>query len=179
MEPLTERQIRSSLINASRSESAALALPAWLPGGSAGAAQHREWADLDYLGWRDPKAPLRGYLIVWRDEAPLGLMLRAADSVMSRRISAMCLLCQSTHSADLISLFTARRAGAAGRKGDTVGTYICADLNCSGAIRDPAGGSPLRDRTARSAPPSADAIAQRAAGLQQRVDGLIAAVMRA
>jgi hypothetical protein len=37
-------------------------------------------------------------------------------------------------------LFAARRAGSAGRAGNTVGTYICADLACSlyvRGLRDP------------------------------------------
>jgi hypothetical protein len=176
MEPLTERQIRSSLINATRSEAAALTLPLWSPLGATSAGPRREWAALEFLGWRDPKAPLRGYLVTWREEQPVGLILRAADSVMSRRISAMCLLCQSTHSADLISLFTAKRAGARGRNGDTVGTYICADLDCSSAIREPTGAAKFSSATGRTPPP--EVVAERAAALHYRLAGFVASVLR-
>ena len=87
------------------------------------------------LGWRDPKAPLRGYLVTEVDEEPVGLAVRAADTRMSSRTAAMCLLCQTGRSGDAVSLFTARRAGEAGRNGNTVGTYICADLGCSHRVR--------------------------------------------
>ena len=47
----------------------------------------------------------------------------------------MCLLCQTAQGGDSVSLFTARRTGKAGRIGNTVGTYICADLGCSARVR--------------------------------------------
>jgi hypothetical protein len=120
---LTETEIRRSMVNSSRSESAALALPRDVA--------ELDWPSLDVLGWRDPKAALRGYLIHERDGRPCGIALRAAETRMSARRSAMCLLCHTVQSADAISLFTARRVGEAGRKGDTVGTYVCADLRCA------------------------------------------------
>jgi hypothetical protein len=67
-------------------------------------------------------------------------MLRAAEARMSPRRSAMCLLCRAVDKADRISLFTIRKAGAAGRNGDTIGTYICAGLDCSAAREHPSGG---------------------------------------
>ncbi|TXS09896.1 FBP domain-containing protein, partial [Streptomyces sp. ms191] len=51
MEPLTDRQIRSSFVNCTKGEASRLRLPldfAALP-----------WEDLDFLGWVDPGAPLR------------------------------------------------------------------------------------------------------------------------
>lgn len=36
---------------------------------------------------------------------------------------------------DGVSLMTARKAGAAGREGDSVGIYVCADLACSLYVR--------------------------------------------
>lgn len=53
--------------------------------------------------------------------------MRAADTRMSSWTAAMCLLCQTAQSGDAVSLFTARRSGAADRSGNTVGTYKCAD----------------------------------------------------
>jgi hypothetical protein len=120
---LTEAAIRRSMVNSSRSETAALALPRDFA--------ELDWAALDVLGWRDRKVALRGYLVHERDGGPLGIALRAAETRMSARRSAMCLLCHTVQSADAISLFTARRVGEAGRNGNTVGTYVCADLRCS------------------------------------------------
>ena len=39
--------------------------------------------------------------------------------------------------ANSIALFAARRTGPDGRKGDTVGTYICSGLDCSAQLRVP------------------------------------------
>src|SRR4051812_50193024 len=83
-----------------------------------------DWAAAEVLGWRDPKAELRGYLVHEHEGRSVGLALRAADTKMSSRRSAMCLLCHSVQSADAISLFTARRVGEAGGHGHTGGTDI-------------------------------------------------------
>jgi hypothetical protein len=37
--------------------------------------------------------------------------------------------------ADQVLLFSARKAGDAGLRGDTVGTYICTDLSCHENVR--------------------------------------------
>lgn len=47
----------------------------------------------------------------------------------------MCSLCLTTHPRGGVSLMTARRAGAAGREGNSVGAYMCADLACSLYLR--------------------------------------------
>ncbi|MGY1698519.1 FBP domain-containing protein [Geodermatophilus sp. SYSU D00766] len=124
---MTETQVRRSFVNCSKGEANSATLPrdlADLP-----------WDELEVLGWRDAKAPLRGYLVVQREGRPVGIALRAAESRMSARRSVMCLLCRSTQSGDAVSLFTARRAGEAGRNGNTVGTYVCADLGCAARAR--------------------------------------------
>ena len=168
MHALTEAGIRRSLVNCSRSEAADATLPRDL--------DQLEWAALDVLGWRDPRAPLRGYLVhqlAGDGEPPVGLALRAADTRMSSRRSAMCLLCHTVQSADAISLFTARRVGAAGRNGNTVGTYMCADLQCAGRVHDPA-------PTARHLPEELQALAveEQVTGLRQRVRAFTADVLR-
>jgi hypothetical protein len=158
---LTEQQVRRSLVNCSQGEAKALTLPKDFG--------DLDWTALELLGWRDPKAPLRGYLVVETDEGPVGIAVRAAESRMSSRTSAMCLLCQTTRSGDTVSLFTARRTGAAGRNGNTVGTYMCADLACSHRVRTEI--PPwLQDRD------PAEVIAERAAELGERVKGFVAAV---
>ena len=87
------------------------------------------------LGWRDPKAPLRGYLVVESDGAAVGIALRAAESRMSSRTAAMCLLCQTGAAGTPSRSSPPAGSGEAGRNGNTVGTYICADLGCSQRAR--------------------------------------------
>ncbi len=126
MQPLTESDIRASLVNATSGDAARMTIPG---------LHETVWEDREYLGWRDPRAMQRGYIVHWRDGQPIGIALRAAETRMSRGISAMCSLCRTPQPADQVSLFTAPRAGEAGRNGNTVGTYICADLACSLTIR--------------------------------------------
>ncbi|WP_116449608.1 FBP domain-containing protein [Blastococcus litoris] len=167
MHALTEQQIRRSFLNCSQGEAKGLTLP-------------RDFADLDWasrelLGWRDPKAPLRGYLVVEAPDGdgtrPLGIAVRAAESKMSVRRTVTCLLCQTSQSGDAVSLFTAKRTGAAGRNGNTVGTYICADLACAQRVRTEI--PPwLQERDPD------EVIAERAAELRERVAGFVDAVRR-
>jgi len=160
---LTEQQVRRSFLNCSQGEAKGLALPKGFA--------DLDWSALELLGWRDPKAPLRGYLVVDADDRPVGIAVRAAESRMSARTTAMCLLCQTTRSGDAVSLFTARRTGAAGRNGNTVGTYMCADLGCA-------------ERVLTDVPPwlldrdPAEVVAARAAELRERVRGFVDAVLR-
>lgn len=126
MHALTEKQIRSSFVNASRREATDAALPDLAT---------QPWEHLDYLGWRDPRAPLRAYVVLELDRGPVGLLLRAPEPG-GRRKSAMCAWCR-----DLLSvragLFVARRGGASGRAGNTLGVLLCDDLTCSANVRRP------------------------------------------
>ena len=57
VKPLTEQEIRAAFVNCTKGEAKRANIPAW-PGGET-------WGDLDFLGWRDPKAaPDRAYLAV-------------------------------------------------------------------------------------------------------------------
>ncbi|HYN93144.1 MAG TPA: FBP domain-containing protein, partial [Pilimelia sp.] len=95
----------------------------------------------------------------------------AADTRMSSGTPAMCLLCQTAQAGSDVSLFTARRAGEAGRSGNTVGTYVCADLAC--AVRARSEIPPwLRERDPE------EVAAERTAELEQRVHGFLDAVLR-
>ena len=47
----------------------------------------------------------------------------------------MCQVCLTGHASSGVTLFAAPLAGAAGRDGNTVGMYLCADLACSLYIR--------------------------------------------
>ena len=163
MRALTEQQVRRSFVNCSQGEAKGLALPEDFA--------DLDWAALELLGWRDPKAPLRGYLVIDTGERPVGIAVRAADSRMSSRTAAMCLLCQTGRTGDAVSLFTAKRTGAAGWNGNTVGTYMCADLGCAQRVRTEFP-SWLQDRS------PAEVAAERAAELRERVQGFVDAVRR-
>lgn len=129
-----------------------------------------DWDDAEFVGWRDPKAPLRGYLVRWLDDRLVGVSLRAAQSRMSRQIAAMCLLCQSVHAGNDVSLFTARRSGRSGREANTIGTYMCADLSCVTHIR-------AALRPTRALPDPSVLIAERRASLGARLDAFVREVL--
>ena len=124
MEALTATQVRSSFVNCSKGEARRLNLPADL--------EERRWPDLDFLGWVDPKAPLRSYLVVpTEDRGPVGLQLRLNAAGVGARRARMCSLCTTTHSGRGVALMVAPRAGQAGRDGNSVGVDICGSLECS------------------------------------------------
>nr|WP_269799599.1 FBP domain-containing protein [Geodermatophilus chilensis] len=90
---------------------------------------------------------------------------------MSPATPPMCLLCQTAQSGSDVSLFTARRAGEAGRNGNTVGTYVRADLAC--AVRARTEIPPwLRERDPE------EVAAERTAELEQQLHGFLDAVLR-
>ncbi|MFF3852406.1 FBP domain-containing protein [Micromonospora sp. NPDC002575] len=126
MEPLTEQQIRAAFVNCTKGEAKRLPVPRDLA--------DRPWADLDYLGWRDPQAPDRAYLVIVLDGRPTALALRCPSPAAAQRPRAMCAMCL-TAPVGGVSLMVARRAGKPGQQGNTVGTYICTDLACSLYVR--------------------------------------------
>jgi hypothetical protein len=157
---LDEGTIRASFVNASRSAVSDLTLPP--------AFGDLDWDRLDLLGWRDPKLVKRAYLVVPTADGVVGVLLRQADaSPLSR---AQCSWCQDVRLPNDVVLFTAKRAGAAGRRGDTVGVLVCESFQCSANVRKP--------------PPVAylgfdvqAARQQRIRTLQERAAGFAAAVL--
>ncbi|MGQ4597604.1 FBP domain-containing protein [Nocardia sp. R6R-6] len=138
MEPVTERDIRSSFVNCSKGDAQRLPVPRNLG--------ERPWDDLDFLGWSDPSLPGRGYLVVPRDDRLVGVALRYATGGTGR--AQMCAICLTTHTGGGVSLMTAHKAGESGRRGNSVGTYMCTDLACSLYARNkkrPALGSRYRE----------------------------------
>jgi len=127
MRQLTENEIRESFVNCSKGESRRLPVPRDLAG--------LPWTDLDFLGWRDQGAPDRGYLVTEIGGRLVGITLRVPSIRRSLTKTNVCSLCVTAHAGSGVALLTARRAGAAGREGNTVGTYICADLACSLYVR--------------------------------------------
>ncbi|MEU6478785.1 FBP domain-containing protein [Streptomyces sp. NPDC047017] len=127
MRSLTEQDIRSSFVNCSKGEAKRLAVPRDL--------DERPWDDLDFLGWRDPGAPGRSCLVAERAGRPVGIALRHPSSQRGFLHRSMCSLCLTTHPGGGVSLMTARKAGPAGREGNSVGLYMCTDLACSLYVR--------------------------------------------
>ncbi|NTW39396.1 MAG: FBP domain-containing protein [Cellulomonadaceae bacterium] len=126
MNPLTEPEIRASFVNCSRREAAQVTLPLELG--------DLRWDRLDYLGWVDRRAPLRAYVVLPVDDALVGLTLRTPEGAVTKR-RAVCAWCEDVYATNSVSMHVARRAGAAGRKGDTIGTLICTDFACSRNVR--------------------------------------------
>ncbi|MEU9761305.1 FBP domain-containing protein [Streptomyces sp. NPDC047987] len=128
MEPLTERQIRSSFVNCTKGDAVRLRLPldfAELP-----------WEELDFLGWVDPGAPLKAHLVLPRMEGPLGISLRVPAMRRTSVVkSSLCQICLTGHASSGVALLAAPLAGSRGREGNTVGVYICADLACPLYVR--------------------------------------------
>ncbi|GAQ59485.1 FBP domain-containing protein [Streptomyces acidiscabies] len=127
MRALTEHEIRNSFVNCSKGEAKRLAIPRDL--------DERPWDDLDFLGWRDPGAPDRSYLVTEHAGRLVGVTLRFPSSQRGFLHRSMCSLCLTTHRGGGVSLMTARKAGAAGREGNSVGVYMCTDLACSLYVR--------------------------------------------
>ena len=126
MKPLSPDEIKLAMINMSESELAAMSFPG---------LHETLWDEREFLGWRDVQNYLFGYIVFWLDDKARGFMLRAAENQMPAGISAMCVICRTAQPAPQVSLFVAAKAGKAGERGSTVGTYLCADLACPTLIR--------------------------------------------
>lgn len=129
MQKISDREIRSSFINATRSEVSKLNLPPNF--------ETLDWESLDFLGWRDEKMPLRAYLIVPTEHGLTGILLRAPEGGAKKNRSVLCEMCRDVFSKEDVLLWVAKRAGQSGRHGNTVGTLICADFICSANVRKP------------------------------------------
>ena len=162
MKPITETEIRGSFVNATKGEIERMPLPG---------LHEVIWESREFLGWRDPGAPLRGYLVHWLDDSPVGIILRASEVGLRPGISAMCALCRTPQPSSQVTLFSAPKAGESGRNGNSIGTYICDDLACSIIIRITPAAHPLH-------PTPEELVAQRASGLLERVRAFTADIMK-
>jgi len=122
---VTESTIRASFVNASKKEVSDMTLPE--------SFDTIDFDRLDYFGWRDRKIARRAYIAVPTDEGLVGVMLKQAEA--STRSRAQCSWCQDVTLPNDVALFTARKAGAAGRNGNVIGTLICANFECSSNVR--------------------------------------------
>ncbi|ANC31792.1 Fibronectin-binding protein (FBP) [Isoptericola dokdonensis DS-3] len=150
--PLTEKQIRASFVNASQREAKQATLPD---------LADVDWDRLDYLGWIDRKAPLAAYVVAEVDGEVVGILLRAADAKSGRGRKGMCAWCEDVVDDADVSLYVARRAGASGKAGNSVGTLVCTDFGCSRNVRR----RPLAFEVGSDPE-------RRAAFVQGRIDGL-------
>ncbi len=157
---MTEDQVRAALVNASADERARLAVPL--------SFVLADWDHLDFLAWIDPDTRGRGYVVVERGGAPTGVVVRAASGARSH--AAMCNLCHTMQPGNQVALFTARRAGTAGDRGDSVGTYMCADLGCHENVRL---APPLAPSEVRAS------VDRRIDGTRQRVEAFVERVVAA
>jgi len=163
MRPLSEDELRESFVNATDAELDQLELP----------LEYLlvDWEHVDALAWRDRTVRQRGYLVTIIDDEPVGVVLRAADPPSSRHRAAMCSLCHTQQPANQVTMFSARRAGDAGRKGDSVGTYLCSDLSCQENVRLPAPLAPAEVRTGHHLSARIDGLARRTRAFVEGVLG--------
>ena len=125
MQAVTEAEIRTCFVNCSKGEAKRLNLPRGWP--------DWPWEDVDFLGWPDPAGSGRAYLVIPQEDELVGVALRHEPN--SSRKSQMCAICLTTHSRGGVLLMTAAKTGDAGRRGSSIGTYMCADLGCSLYVR--------------------------------------------
>jgi len=125
MRALTEAEVRASFVNADADELRVMEMP------------HDfmlvDWDYLDFFAWRDPSAGKRGYVLIQHDGEVRGAVLRVSEPGRTR--SGMCNICRTMQPGNQVALFSARRSGEAGQRGDSIGTYICADLSCHESVR--------------------------------------------
>ncbi len=145
MLPISEKTLRSSFVNASRKEVGDVTLPTDF--------ETLDWESLDFLGWRDPKTSRRAYTVVPTLEGDLvGILFRQAEA--SPRSRAQCSWCQDVKLPNDVVFYAAKRSGKAGRNGNTVGTLVCQDFQCSRNVRRPL---PRRTRASTSRVPGSGA----------------------
>jgi hypothetical protein len=129
MRPIDPARLRASFVNVSKREREAIPLPD---------LDAVDWEGLDYLGWRDRKSPALGFVVIElgsddADDQLVGIVLRQAEA--PTRTRPQCVWCEDVQLPNEVVFFSARRAGAAGRKGDTVGTLACSGFECSANVR--------------------------------------------
>src|SRR4051794_2073682 len=126
MLPISEQQLLGAFVNASRKETSLITLP---DGFDALA-----WESLDFLGWRDQKLPRRAYAVIpTLDDELVGILFQQAEA--APRARAQCSWCQDVQLPNEVVFLSAKRAGPAGRKGDTIGTLVCERFQCSKNVR--------------------------------------------
>lgn len=160
---LTESQIRSSFVNASQGEAKRALLPD---------LGQVDFDALDYLGWQDAKKPRHHYIALELDGDPAVLLLRGPENPPAKKL--LCAWCEDIVDGVHAASFVAPLAGASGRRGNTVGTAICADFRCSRNVRRAPSAFEVR-----SEDPALLAYhrEQRIAGLQERSTAFVRSLL--
>lgn len=160
MKQYTQQQLLDAFHGATRSELKKVTFPLEF--------DDVDFSRLEYYGWRDRKMPRRAYIAMEHGDGLVALILNRADAKPSRR--TMCAWCRDVELTEEAVMYTAKRGGAQGRRGDTLGTLVCSGFNCS--------------MHARKLPPAyhkgtdLDAIrAEQLAGLRHRVSSFITEVL--
>lgn len=123
VQSVTTAQIRECFTNVSAQEIKTLTFPAGF--------DRLDWARLDYLGWRDPRARQRAYIVLHRGDRLTGIILTTTARHDAGSRAVMCTLCRFTQRFGEVSLFTAPTTSNRARIGSSVGTYICSELQCA------------------------------------------------
>jgi hypothetical protein len=153
--PLSRAEARSAIVNTEPSEGR-IRLPAGFDA--------LRWDDLDYLGWRDPRAPQRAFLVAeGADGRALGAVLRQSPShAETGGRAVMCALCHFTRRFNEVALFAAPRPSSDKRRRlSTVGILVCTDLDCGRNVLATPVRGPLD-------PPAEEVVRARRAGLRTR-----------
>jgi len=159
---MTRDEVRGAIANLDPAESK-VRLPGWF--------DEIAWDKLDYLAWRDSRAPLRAYLVADIDGTASGLLLRQAPSraELGKR-SVMCALCHFMRRFNEVALFTAPRPSADKRQRlSTLGILLCTDLDCDKKVHSTPVTGPLD-------PPVDEIIQARREGLQTRTVAFLRSV---
>lgn len=124
MNTLTESQLRDAFVNASKGDAKRAMLPD---------LDQIDFSRLDYLGWQDAKKPRNHYVALELDGVPAVLLLRGPENPPAKKL--LCAWCEDIVDGVHAASFVAPLVGASGRRGNTVGTAICADFRCSRNVR--------------------------------------------
>lgn len=160
MDPVSQQQIIDAFRGATKSEVKRVTFPQDF--------DDLDFAALEFVGWRDRKIPRRAYVSVPTDDGLVTILLTQAEA--KPKAKAMCTWCRDVNITSQAVLFTVRRGGSAGRKGDTIGVLVCEDFLCSA--------------NARKLPPAfhkgtdtEQIREQNLADLRRRVNGFVAEVL--
>jgi hypothetical protein len=160
MDPVSQQQIIDAFRGATKSEVKRVTFPADF--------DDIDFGKLEFLGWRDKKIPRRAYVSVPTDGGLVTILLTQAEA--KPKAKAMCTWCRDVNITSQAVLYTVRRGGPAGRKGDTIGVLVCEDFRCAA--------------NARKLPPAfhkgtdtEQIREQNLADLRRRVNGFVAEVL--
>ncbi|MER7024744.1 MULTISPECIES: FBP domain-containing protein [Streptomyces] len=159
---MTREEVRGAIVNPDPAAKR-VRLPVWF--------DDVRWHQIDYLGWRDLRAPQLAYLVTEADGQAWGALLRQAQNRATPGSRAvMCDLCRSSRRFNEVSLFTARRPSRDKRERlNARGLLLCTDLDCAVKVNT----EPVRQG---SGPEAGDRVEERREGLRSRTIAFIRSV---